>query len=214
MELRNYKGGLKRYIETHLSEALRLVPMQAYGGGVVPREPANALSDEELEALYVGRRATLGEARRPSYYPPIWWAFKNPFEEGERRYVSVVEGGGLTLHRLEPGKVPEADWLEIKPEEVLEPDSPGAPIPFERVAAAIQSWADGKIETSKLIIPSAARTAQGKGAQGSGSYLRNHPGSLTGLIAGLKGFTKDELSRINIPADVMLSFLERSSRGR
>jgi hypothetical protein len=202
---------LKRFIEENLRADVRLVTLPRHGGAVIPLRDTADLSDDDLHNAFEEQRAKQSAARIPRYNSLIWDAFKTQLAEGRKRFVRVGKAGEVEVAEVAEGaEAPEGDgWIEVLQSDLPDRTDSAIPSPQE-MDSAIRRWSEGKVESAHLHFVPSPRSALSHGTRQS----RTRPGALESLMVGLRGFTPDELSRIQIPADVLVSFLERTNRGQ
>jgi hypothetical protein len=207
--IRTERVALKRFIQEELSSRIRLLDFPRQGGGVVPFQETQGVSEKELEEAFERQRLAHIENKIPRYHVLIWDAFRTPLIDGHRRFVRVGDNGEIEVKEIGSNSEPptEKGWIEVTQEHLQHLSEYGSPAPGE-VDNAIKGWADGKFEPDKLF--QRAREVQLRSP--SHSRNRTRVGSLESIVLGLRGFTTDELARIQIPGDVLLSVLERNSR--
>lgn len=207
---------LKRFIGVELPDRLRLVSLPQHGGGVAPLPETSALSEKDLAEALEAYRRRQAAARVPRYHALIWDAFRTPLTEGRRRFVLIGNQDEIELQEIgSESEAPAGEgWIEVLQEHLDHIHQDGRLVASD-MNAAIRRWAEGKVETRRLLhrpATSVSATASLPSTPLRGP--RHRPGTVDSVIVGLRGFTPDELARIQIPADVILSFLERSSRGQ
>lgn len=207
--IRIEKLPLKRFIQDVLADRLRLVSLPRHGGGVAPLEETRGLSDDQLSEAFESQRRRQISNRIPRYNALIWDAFRTPLTEGRRRFVRVGLQGQIEVREIanEDDALEGDGWIEVHQDNL--PLSDGGPPSIREMDDAIRHWADGKIDTRRLLHVSTAPSA-GQVAQ----RPRPPMATLDSVIVGLRVFTTEELARIQIPADVVLSLLERNRRGQ
>lgn len=199
---------LKRFIEENLRAEIRLISFPRYGTAAVLSIDTAEQSDSELYQAFDSRRAQ-AVPRKPRYDALIWEAFKTPLAEGRRRFLSVSEGGTVEVQETDSESGPEGDsWIEIAHEHLGHLDKSGF-ISWDELDGAIRRWSEGKIDFERLLYRPKPKT---NASVARSSYRDSRAGTLESFIIGLRGFTPEELKRIQIPADVVLAFLERSTR--
>lgn len=208
--VRDGKMGLKRFIALY-NPSMRLLEMGRHGGGVAPAEKAAGKSEDDLERAFENQRRLETVDRIPSYDSLVWRAFRAPIVAGERRFLKVDPGEKIELREVESSAAfpDNGTYLEIKPSDLSHLDGELPPTARD-IHDAIMKWAEGRTDLRNLTKSSDTRApvanVQFKGAPRSSA--------LDSLIFGLRGFTREELARISIPADVLLSMLERSRKER
>ena len=77
--------GLKRYVQEHLSDAIRFVPMRERGGAVAPLGETSGLTDEQIEERYVDRpKGAELQSSVPMYWGDVWRGFQTPLVAREK----------------------------------------------------------------------------------------------------------------------------------
>lgn len=202
---------LKRFISENASDRTRLLRMERHGGGVAPLAETDGMSDDRLEAIF---ESAAPLRTMPRYKFRVWRAFSDAVPVGARRFLSILASGVVQVT-----DTMEAEHLEGA-HEVLSSDI--VPDDIERYASArheaIVSWAARNgVDHSKLIM---VRTPEVPGVQRSVSIVSQSDSTpptssdaASASISRLLGLlTKDELARIQIPADLVLAVLERAIR--
>jgi hypothetical protein len=204
--LRGQNITLRRYIADHLRDKIRLVPMVKQGGGVAPAVETATQSDSELEDLYQNRPQT----DQPQFFPVVWKAFREPIAEGSGRYLTAPVGRKTGFRDVRTGGEAPPESYPIEPEYIVPHDAPN---PNATTVASINKWR----ESHGVPLERLAYTRQEQ------SYLHEperevrarssarHDGDLSEILLVL---TPEELSRIQIPADIVLAALRRSQRRR
>ncbi|MFD1613425.1 hypothetical protein ACFSCW_16615 [Sphingomonas tabacisoli] len=208
--IREEKVGLKRFLAEELPQ-MRVLALGRHGGGVAPADKIDGQTDQEITANFEARRRRELVDRIPSYDRSVWQAFRTRIEDGVRRFLRVQKGEKVEALEVSPEESPPPgeEWIEITPADLqhLTLAAPSA----RDIHNAIQSWARGRLDPTLL-----ERAPEIRSAYTSESPARSfgRVGTLESVVVGLKGFTRDELARIQVPADVLLSLLERSRRDR
>jgi hypothetical protein len=203
---------LKRFIRDELEGRVRLLKMPRLGGGVSPWNETKGISEGDLERMFEERRRERLEQRIPRYNALIWDAFRTPLLDGRRRFVRIGDAGEIELSEVgDDAEVPTGDgWIEVAQQDLGHVPPAGHPMARD-MDGAIRRWAEGKIEANKLVQPTGE---QPKSFQVRRGKENRSLSSLSTVISGLEGFTNEELARIQIPADVLLSILRRNNPDR
>ena len=206
--VRDEKIGLKRFIALY-SPGIRLLEMGRHGGGGAPNEETIEFTDEELSKIFENKRKLEDVDRIPSYDVLVWRAFRTPLSPGERRFLKIDPDDRIELRQMEaPEEAPEEPtYFEVKADDLSHLQG-NLPATARDVHNAIKAWAEGKTDFNNLI-----KSHEHRGLNAKAKLMDRQVGlDVDGIIANLRGFTKDELARISIPADVILSFLERNRK--
>jgi hypothetical protein len=210
--IKEQKLSLKRHVRTRLYEQLRFVPMLRQGGGVAPRAGTAHLTDEDLENAFAEYQRAKGSARQQTrFHPAIWAAFRDPMPPATRRIVSI-SSDELSVRQEPEGAAPGPNEHAIDPHETALTATSGEFPTAEDVRLAIVEWCrEHQVELAKISIAPAPQPA--------GSPRPTHrdvapPTGLQslGLLEVLRMLPKEQLARLSVPGDVVLSILDHMSR--
>lgn len=206
--IQDEKIGLKRFISAYC-ENLRLLEMGRHGGGVAPLEKSAGRTEEELERAFESQRKLENVGRIPSYDSLVWRAFRSPISNGERRFLKIDPNERVELRQIESSDEGPNDplWFEVKADDIPKFEN-GIPATAREIHDAIKAWSEGKVELDHLIKLNNPKIGDGDRK----IHKIQRESALDLLLNGLRIFSRDELARINVPADVLLSVLERSRR--
>jgi hypothetical protein len=197
---------LKRFIEENLRSEVRLVSLPRFGAAAVPSVDTADASDSDLYHAFDSRRTQV-VTRRPRYGALIWEAFKTPLADGRRRFIRVSDDNTVEVQETDVD-APEGDaWIEVASEDLGHLSKSGF-VSGSELDEAIRSWSEGKIEVERLLYHPHSRSHASLSRH---SYRDSGTGTLESVIGGLRVFTPEELKRIQIPADVVVALLERST---
>ena len=200
------------YIRNELADRVRWVPLSLHGGGVAPKELTAGVSDVELEARVpqpAPRPAVAGRVRSPMIEPRLWDAFRQKPPGEKRIYVELPEKGRLVVHAIDQADEVAADSILIGPDDFpdmglrSETHNPAA------IGSAIRTWAQKHGVAAERIERSGPPTPLGV-AQ---AHVSGGSGSLALFAEGLSVLTAEELSRVMLPADVVVGLIRRSMGG-
>lgn len=200
-ELRLTKMSLKDYIRAHLADQVRVISIPQKGDAIVPVLETRGLADEELIRLYHEGARDKFKSSGGRFFPNIWAAFFNPLQT-KRRFIRLAPGKPEVIED-ENGKELEDGWLEVKEADLPSVQPGTAPFPPD-VSHAIKCWAEqNAINVDDLYLKETS------------DFSPHSPSQLlpsTGLMEILNLLQPHELSRINIPADIVISVLRRASK--
>lgn len=205
--------GLKRYVQEYLAETIRFVPMRSRGGGVVPSAKSEGLTDQQIEDRYVDRPESADPQNViPKYWGEVWRGFQTPLPEGTIRYVLLDAHGHPEVGTSQKDAQTPANAKLIDLNDLVLPKQDGLPPSRTAVHQAIENWCRREgVPVSSLIFT----RSQPKRPIASISALDRRPASGVkgekniAVSLGLNLLTREELARINIPADLVLAILER-----
>jgi hypothetical protein len=205
-ELRTIKKTLLTYIHEHLQSEVRTLLIPGKAHAVVPLSASSELSDAELVRRYYAQSVDRSPSVNPRFFPEVWSALSRPLQDA-RRFLKLREGFRPQLVEIGPSEEPEEGLVEVLPADIAEKEE-GTLSNGALIADAIRRWADkNKVELSRLLIPTRDEPApQPRRA--------TQTGSLDALVASLNLLQPHELARISIPADVVLSLLQRLAAHR
>lgn len=199
---------LKRHIKARLADRLRLLAMTREGGGVVPLEETAGLSDSQLEEAYARFRATKAPTpRRVRFDPEIWNAFVTAVPEGSRRVASFAEGRPSVRLESQDVQLSDGDFPIESHDTAAAPTPDGAP-DYDAARRAILDWASQHhVSRSQVEADPTQRFARSRQEEpvfrGGLRDTRS-----VGFLEILRALPKDQLARLNVPGDVVLSILE------
>lgn len=210
--LRVERVPLKRLIRDELEGRVRLLNMVQLGGGVVPVKETAQFSEEDLEQRFEVKRRERIEERVPRYNAIIWDAFRTALLPDRRRFVRVGPNGEVELTEIGSNAEPPSGdgWIEVAHEH-LEHIPAGGPPQSREMDGAIKQWAKDRIDAALLLHPGKPKPRPSAAKDFETAMV---PKSISAIVNGLQGFTREELARIHIPADVMLAVLQRSGRSQ
>lgn len=199
---------LGAFMSAEMPETLRVLRIPAHGTGVVPKPDADNFTDEELIAAVPAPRPDgIIPAGTSSHVisKDIWVLFRYGLKLGERAFVEVPPSGAVSVYRVGQDATPKANWLSVEENDLPkpEPSSDGAS-PMD-TGNSIRAWAAKHgIDLDRIqTLRSSPINKDGYLAQDSGILLVR-------LLNGLSVLEMTELSRIMIPADVVVSLLRRN----
>lgn len=192
------EGSVKKYIISHSGEGFRYIPFKSKGGAIAPKAEVESLSDEDLEACYGSKLDELSGEKVPLYLRDVWFAFQSVIDGGDKRFVCFSPDGPPKI--LSQRECPDKKYEFY---EILESD---LVLDKEKLSInkKIQNWA----ARNSINLSRITRVARGGGktitneAVGSGQAV---------FINFFSMISKEDLRRINIPADIVLSVMERIS---
>lgn len=206
--------GLKRYMQEYLSDAIRFVPMRSRGGGVVPLADTAGLTDQQIEERYVDHLGGSDPQNAiPKYWGDVWRGFQTPLPDGAVRYVVLEARGGPQVGTSAKGAPLPANAKLIDPNDLVLPDPEGTLPPRFAVQQAIENWCrrEGVPVDSLIFTGSQPKRAIGNAANSERRFNAGLKGGKVDVLSlGLSALTREELARINIPADLVLTMLERA----
>lgn len=207
--LREESIALGRHIKGRLAGEIRYLKMPREGGGVVPLEKTKNLTDEELERKYVPKRKEQIEwAPPPKFYEDLWAAFRDPLAEGLRRVVHWSESGRPEVV-VKPKDEPlsEGDFAIDSHDTAITSDSDKKPNAAE-VRTAITNWAEvNGISLEKMTYSPASRLTSAR--RPPSALPRDASDTLPSFVGILRTMSRDQITRLSFPGDVMLHILER-----
>ncbi|NTE84284.1 hypothetical protein G6M12_22235 [Agrobacterium tumefaciens] len=193
--------GLKRYVREHLEGSVRFVPMKSHGGGLVPVEKTNDLTDSQVEARYKPASMKLSSPSEiPRYHRDVWRAFRDELNANEARYIVFKDGKSPRLVDVSEGAAHPEGAAPVQRDDIVQPGSDSSPPSRETVHEAIQSWRIRENipqEDLEFVMPPKPK-----------ELTRGHEADT--VIKNLDLLTRDELARISIPADLVFLMLERA----
>jgi hypothetical protein len=203
--------GLKRFVDAHLSAQIRVLPLERYGGGVAPREDTAELSDAELEAAF---EKDANAKTIPQYSFDVWSAFRRPLREDMKRYLRIVPSGLAKALDIPALEQPPAGAVEIHPSDLPASIFEGLLPSRQETHEAIVAWTKrvGFDETKLRHVPTLIFPGPTVRQIAPQSLPSTEPAPSATFVEGLGMLTRDELARIQIPADLVLSMLERVKR--
>ena len=158
--------------------------------GAVPLSVS--LPDDTRELFSQEGQEALSKSQRTAYVQEFWDAFVDPIM-GDSRYVIVDEGGHVSV-RDDSAENLSGTVYEITRED-LSSSPPNQPIAIkvEATHAAIDSWLQKQsLEARVFARPRAQRWHPKAGSR------------LARLLGALDGLPDEDLSRIRIPADILI----------
>jgi hypothetical protein len=201
-ELRIINKTLGKYIREHLADRVRFFVIPTKGDAAAPVLETIGISELDLSRRYQNNVRSRTVVANPRFHPDVWAAFSRPLQE-VKRYLNVAEGRRPHLNEIALSDEARPDWLEVTlsdlPDVQLGPGVEPGP-----VANAIRAWASKhQIDIDLLYVPSRSEVAPSI-PQGVGR-------STPSIVDTLSLLEPHELARINIPADVVLSLIQRIS---
>lgn len=204
---------LAAFIRNHLADRIRFVTLPPHGGGVAPKELTAGLADAELKARVpppVVKLASVARERSPIIDSDLWQTFRHKLPEGSKVYVDLPARGKLTIRTIAEGEEGETGWLPIEADDLPEIERGDETRNPAAIGAAIRAWA------RKNNVPF-DRIEQPRLPAQLGQFPIAHPqtrsGSLALLAEGLSVLTAEELSRLMLPADIVVNLIRRSLVG-
>lgn len=202
---------LKRHVRSRLADTLRFVPMPREGGGVAPVADTHGMTDAELERAFRAKQVgALPRTPRPRYGGEVWAAFRNALQPGTRRVVDLsvspptvrsVEADGP----LKEGEVPvEAQETAISAAADAEPTA-------AEVDRAIRAWSQNRgVDLLRLreLAQSDQPAARQRRLAPAGAALTD----AIGFLEVLRLIPSDQLAKVSVPGDVLLSVLEQVAK--
>lgn len=212
--------GLKRYMQEHLSDTIRFLPMRGRGGGVAPLAGTEGLTDQQIEERHVDRPEIANPKYEvPQYWGEVWRGFQTPMPDDMVRYVLLEAFSGPVVGMSPKDAQLPANAKLIDSNDLILPDEGGPLPPRAVVHQAIQNWCIREnVPVASLIFPQHQSRKPVKDFSESDSVksrstsvLPENGGKSSYLMRGLNLLNREELSRINIPADLVMAILERSA---
>lgn len=201
---------LKRHARQRLSEELRFVPMLRQGGGLAPAAETERMSDVDLERAYNAAVSAIPKrARRIRFEREVWRAFADPLPDGTLRAINATVSPSA-VRQLGVGDQLLPDELPVTANETAISDAPDGGVTAVAVERAILNWcAEMKIDPSDLAVTLPTRPASG--SAGTAGPTRAHGGApdSPGFADVLRSIPREQLARVSIPGDVLLSIVER-----
>ena len=216
--IRGLNAPLRRYIADHLQDSIRVVSMPARGDAAVPLEEAKPFTDAQLTQMYLAKSK---EERPPRYLPAVWRAFRVPIPEGHKRFLMNQPGRTTRLREMDVASDNPEYAIEVRRQDLAVSDIHGELPTPEAVEKALAEWRRiNNVPLEYLTISKDDPHPAITGVEPAGHNSRpatipkpslkaNSVRSFDALEAGLSILTKEELARISIPADILLSVLER-----
>ena len=212
--------GLKRYIEENLEKRVRLVPMRGRGGGAVPLEETKIYSDAQVEDLYVRRTDDAADQPPvPMYWGDVWRGFQTELADGSVRYLRLEASGGPEVADAPEGApLPAHARLIERNDLVLAKQGEPRP-PRMSVHQAIENWCRrvgvplDSVKFERAAHPRRAEPSVEPRRRPVDRSIRPNGrdrDTIAALVHAMDLLSRDELARINVPADLVLAILERS----
>ena len=176
---------LSQFIEFSCGEKIKIVrhPRQSAKIGIIPVSVDLPDVAENFDAFFDSNSQGLPEI---VYQAPVWAGFVKFKHTNIKRYLDLNKNQVNTLEQTEP--ITSSDIFEIDSSDILE-NYDNSPAMKSAVHKKIQNWCDrNDIEISRL-----STNALYSGRTKDTSLLENIFSSLT----------KEEMSRINIPLDII-----------
>lgn len=208
-ELEDAGRKLKPYILTQMTDRIRYIGSPKYGDFVAPLIPSENLSDDELIQRYENSRTvTESISSGTRFKSDIWNGFTISPKAG-RRYICFNEQNEPKLKYQSEIFGETRDCYEIMDSD-LAFDDQGNRVSFQRVGELILEWAHrNAIEVHKLyptrespIDRTELRKAVNQEKQTSKEML-----VVDSLISVMNMLSKEELSRVSIPADIVVKLV-------
>ena len=174
-------GGLAKFIETKLSDRVRLIQHEDARQliGAIPRAvDLGSRSDSEL----LERSRTVAEGSDQRFEPAFWAAFRKGLETGYSRWVRSERP--IRFKDVPEGFEAAQGFVEVDRSYIVEPGAG-----TDEVIANINMWSDNK----GVQLDAFVRTRERESGSGSDSLL----GQL------LDSLDPDEMKRVTMPLDVV-----------
>lgn len=211
--------GLKRYIQENLSDVVRIVPLRGRGGGVAPIVETENLTDQQIEERFVSRPDVIDSRFTiPKYWGDVWRGFQTPLPENAVRYILLEAFGGPVVQTTSKDASMPPNAKLIDTNDLVLPEANGPLPPKIAVHRSIENWClRESVPIGSLVYSRPENSTEGH--PGAVEAQRSTNKTATGgrsdrssfLMQGLNLLNRDELSRINIPADLVLTMLERAN---
>jgi hypothetical protein len=144
------------------------------------------------------------------FSPDIWDAFSQTIPEGKRWLVDLA-GTAPSLRLADAETQPSAGELVIEADDTAAYSCPDAAPDPRNVKRAIAEWAKKNgVELSRLEAEPVTLERMPSSIDPVAKTARPAPKTV-GLIDALKSLPKDQLEKIQLPGDVVLSLLEAVS---
>lgn len=215
-ELEKAGRKLKPYILAHMTDHIRYVGSPKYGDFAAPFNATQNLSDEELVHRYEKSRAMIGAVNSGTRFKrDIWNGFTITPEAG-RRFICFDDKQNIEVKFNTDGVNSEGQCYEILPSD-LAFDEQGNRVTFERVGQLILEWARRNAIEPSMLHPardgSLDRLELRKIVNQDKEDFKERQ-VIDNLISVMNILSKDELSRISVPADIvfkLVSFARKHS---
>lgn len=203
-ELRGTGLSLKEYIQRYLSEDVRLLIIGQTGDLLAPGNETQNMTDDQLAALVRAAPTIPRERTFRRFYRALWEAFWLPLPEGTRRYVEIT-GNDIKRYDVPAEESSPPGSKEISRGDLPQRDPVKNWVFAGDVADSIREWANkNNLLESDLYDPDSKTVRESRAqalTEGSG---------VDRLRSLLEILNQEELAKLNIPSDVLLSILKKN----